>query len=1054
MGLIRIHVLIENQKNLAARSIVRRTNTRGAINLLAVFLMLLIAVATSPLSLADDGPVIRLDGDETDYTTNFIENTAAPKVIVSENLVITNTPNRITGATVKITNANRPDSAVESLGIAASVSGLTVKYSAATGELTITGTATIEKYTQALSSLTYFNTSDDPDKADRIITVTVRDGANISPPATITLTITRVNDAPELNPNCVMTLASINEDSPPTSGRQVSDIISSGEQGGTRDCITDKDKGDPEGIAVIGVLSSNGVWQYSTDGGNNWQEFGAVSDTSAVVLDGTARIRFLPNPNFHGSSSFSFRAWDQSEGRLSGTTGVNTSLNGGTTPFSAVSGVVTIQILSVNDRPFVDLNGSEPGLDYNTQFFENGSPVPIADYRATITDADHDTLQKLTITLTTRPDGSAESLIVDKTQTGAITIEGYNPANGQLVLIGPAPHATFAQVLRSVTYANTDETPTTSDRIVTVVANDGVEDGPAATTTIAIRPPNNAPILDSAAILTLGNIVEDTVEPPGAQISNILAAAGDPITDPDSGALEGIAVIGVDAANGQWQYSTVNPPESGSWLPIANVTPATALLLSDSAWLRFVPAADYHGPAGPLTFRAWDRTFGGNGQPNINTTVNGGNTAFSVNTNTITAQVTPVNDAPLLAGLPIEPLLYVEDSPPLVLAGQLTLTDPDSPTLASATVRLTNPVDGNAEWLVVNTEGTGISSTYSGGVLQLTGAASPQAYQQALRTVAYRNTSLDPDAADRIIEWAVSDGQASRPPVSMIVRVQPVNNPPELDLDGIGPNLDYATVFYINRGPVSIVAQSLVLIEHDNTTIQSATIRITNLKDGSAEILAATPGGTGNITSTYDPATGVLSLTGVDSVANYQRVLRTVTYDNNRSNPDTEKRIIEFNVADTTSVSETRRSTVSLVVAPTVYHYMPLTAWAYRRAEEPNNTCSQAMELYLNTIETFGATDKYDWFYFNLPSAADLTVELHDFLPRNGQMQVFAEKVAGQGCGVNSANLEQIGFNGDPDNPTKIITLGRRPPGRYYVWVINDDPNLIPSNYRLFIRAQ
>lgn len=1052
--------MVKYQTEPADRSVVKQMNRRGAIRFLALALAVFMIILTAPTSRAQGGslPIIDLNGVDVqgyDYSTTFTEKTAVPKVIVSENLEILY-EGELTGAKARITNTSRPDSAVESLGIGISVSGLTVKYSAATGELTITGRASKQDYQNALRSLTYFNTSDSPDvSSERFVSVTVNDGAKISLPATITITIIPVNDAPELDPTCAMTLASIDEDSPPTNGRQVQSIISSGEQEGGRDCITDKDKGDPEGFAVVEVGSANGVWQYSTASGaaDSWKEFAGVSDTSAVLLSGTARIRFIPNPNFNGSASFTFRAWDQSDEKASGTTGVNTSLNGGTTSFSAQTGVVTIQILSVNDLPIVDLNGGEPGVDYNTQFFENGSPVPIANFKASITDADHSRLTKLTLTLSPRPDGTAESLQHGSAQPGAITIEKYDPVTGRLVLNGPASLSEFEQILRTITYANTDETPATSNRTVTVVANDGVDDGPVAMTTIAIRPPNNAPTLDPAAILTLPSIEEDTVDPVGAQISQTLAAqGGDPITDPDSGALEGIAILGADDTNGQWQYSTVNPPVTGSWLPVGAVSTTAALLLSDTAWLRFVPAVDYYGSSGPLIFRAWDRTVGGNGQSGIDTSVNGGNTAFSIETNTITVQVTPVNDAPRLGGIPVEPLLYVEDSPPLVLADQLTLTDPDSPTLASATVRLTNPADGNAEWLLVNTEGTGISSTYSGGVLQLTGAASPAAYQQALRTVAYRNTSLDPDPANRIIEWSASDGQGSRPPVLMTINVQPVNNPPELDLDGIGPNLDYTTVFYINRGPVPIVAPSLVLIDHDNTTIQSATIRITNQRDGSAELLAADTGGSGNITGNYDPVTGVLNLTGVDSVANYQRVLRTVTYDNNRSEPNTENRIIEFVVADALSVSETRRSIVALVVAPNVNLYMPLTAWMYRRAEEPNNTCSQAMGVYLNITETFRADDQHDWYYFDLPAIARVTVELRNFMPEEGQIQVHREKVTGQGCGAS--NLEPIGFNGDKNAPTRIIELGQRPPGRYYVWVINDDPDAPDSDYRLFIRTQ
>ncbi len=1064
--------MANNQTQSIDRSIVKRINKRQTINLLALALTLMLAIATSPISQAADGPTIDLNGVEPgiDYSATFVENMPG-LVIVSADLQIEYEPNVITGAVAKFTNDPRPDSGVESLAIDGGVAGgLVATYSAVTGELTITGQATVDAYEQALRKLTYINTSESPDITPRTVEVTVRDGGKVSLPATVTITVVSVNDAPVLDPECAMTMSSIDEDSQPTNGMQVLDIINSGKKNGASCApITDKDRDALRGFAIIGADTTTGQWQYFAESDTNWVNFPVVSNTSAVLLGELARIRFIPNLNFNGQAGFSIRAWDRSGGKNSGTTGVDVSENGDPTPFSEASTTVTVSIASVNDLPVVDLNSGGQGIDYTTQFFKGGSPVPIAGYQASITDPDHTKLKKLTITLMNRPDGLAESLATGVLPIGAVTIKPYDPATGMLVIEGEELRAKYEEILRVVTYVNSSETPSTADRTVTVVANDGIGDSLPATTTIKILQPNSAPVLDSTAKLTLAEIAEDTLAPPGAKIAQILGNATDaggvkvdPITDPDSGALEGIAVIGAgaDTSKGQWQYSLIDPPTNGNWLPIVGVTESAALLLFDSAWLRFVPAADYFGPADPLTFRAWDRTKGGNGQSGVDTTVNGGNTAFSVNTNSIKTQITPVNDPPLLGGIPTDPLTYEEANPTrvLALAGAATLTDPDSPNMTSATIQLTNPADGSAELLSVTISDSKITSTYIGGILQLTGDAPIAAYQEALRTVAYRNTSRDPDPVDRIINWSIFDGKASSTMISMVVKVQPVNDPPELDLDGIGPNLDFDAIFYINRGPVPIVAPSLVLIDHDNTTIKSATIRITNPNDGSAELLSADTTGTSNITGSYDPATGLLSLTGADSVANYQSVLRTVTYDNKQGKPNTEKRIVEFAVKDNKDgVSVIRKSNVSFVVAPTVHLFMPMTAWTYRRAEEPNNACSQAMEVFLNVDEVFNisANDTSDWFYFDLSSAANLAIELRDFLPKEGQIQISRERESGQGCGINSSNLERIGFSGDSGlKPNRTIELGQRPPGRYYIWIINDDKTVATGTYRLFVRTK
>ncbi|MBD2005985.1 MULTISPECIES: choice-of-anchor Y domain-containing protein [Cyanophyceae] len=86
--------------------------------------------------------------------------------------------------------------------------------------------------------------------------------------------------APVLNNAGSVTLPAINEDIPDPNniGTKLFDLISG--------LVTDVNN-DPQGIAVTGVDNSNGIWQYSLDGGSNWTKFGAVSDTNATVLGWT-----------------------------------------------------------------------------------------------------------------------------------------------------------------------------------------------------------------------------------------------------------------------------------------------------------------------------------------------------------------------------------------------------------------------------------------------------------------------------------------------------------------------------------------------------------------------------------------------------------------------------------------------------------------------------------------------------------------------------------------------------------------------------------------------
>lgn len=124
---------------------------------------------------------------------------------------------------------------------------------------------------------------------------------------------------------------------------------------------------------------------------------------------------------------------------------------------------------------------------------------------------------------------------------------------------------------------------------------------------------------------------------------------------------------------------------------------------------------------------------------------------------------------------------------------------------------------------------------------------------------------------------------------------------PMLDLNGSMAGVNYDSTFTQLAGPVSIVDAAHLTVDHENkgivTSLSAATVSITNLTDGSFEKLAADAGSTG-IAISYDPTAGVLHLTGVNSLSNYEQVLRTVTYDNTAVPISTSVRIIRFIVND------------------------------------------------------------------------------------------------------------------------------------------------------------
>src|SRR5205085_1771817 len=98
-----------------------------------------------------------------------------------------------------------------------------------------------------------------------------------------------------------------------------------------------------------------------------------------------------------------------------------------------------------------------------------------------------------------------------------------------------------------------------------------------------------------------------------------------------------------------------------------------------------------------------------------------------------------------------------------------------------------------------------------------------------------------------------------------------------------------------NGGPVA-VDPGVTASDVDSASFTGATVQITSGYAGSQDQLAFTD--QNGITGSYDSPTGVLTLSGTASVADYQTALQSVTYENTSDSPSTDTRTVTFQVDD------------------------------------------------------------------------------------------------------------------------------------------------------------
>ena len=796
-------------------------------------------------------------------------------------------------------------------------------------------------------------------------------GVDLDPtPNTFTFNVTAVNDAPILADTALsLTVA---EDAGVPSG-VVGSLLSAFTGG-----ISDVDSGAVNGIALVASNETNGSWYYTTNGGTNWTTVGTVNATSSLLLANNAstRLYFSPAANYNGSSTsaLTLRAWDQT----SGTAGakVDTSTSGGTTAFSSATDVVDVSVTAVNDPPVNSVPGAQSTNEDTAKVFSaaNSNAISITDIDAGGTN-NQVTLSVTNGTLTLAGTGGLTFVSGDGTSDATMTFRGTASAiNTALNGLSYSPTANY-NGNATLTLATKDAVLLSLDIDTSLLGHYtfdsaflGNDSSPAAGNMAAVVGATSVVDGTRGKVVSLDGTANSNLQITGTfgAPANVTIAAWVNLTAADTSGAEVISLgdnvlLRLDAGGAMiggyyngitWVGTSYNTVLAGTgWHHVAfsfnDTANATALYLDGTLVAQISTADSISYTQGTTTFIGTH----GNGQPNFNfqglideaRVYNRALSAIEIatlasdmtmtDTDTVAVSITPVNDAPFFSNLNGTPT-YTENAAAVVLDADVTITDAElsaANNFNGATLTLTRNGGTNAQdlfsatgtlgaltqggSLIVGGTTIGAVTTNSNGTLLLAfnANATNALVNSAMQQIAYSNSSDSPPTSAQI-NWTFSDGNTGSQGAggilsvtgSTTVAITAVNDLPITTTSG-------SALAYTENQVATAVDPGFTVSDVDNANLASATVSITaGFASGQDTLAFSNQNG---ITGNWNSSTGVLTLSGSATLANYQAALRSVTYVNTSEAPSTSTRTVSFVANDGTdnSAAATRNITITAV---------------------------------------------------------------------------------------------------------------------------------------------
>jgi hypothetical protein len=706
----------------------------------------------------------------------------------------------------------------------------------ASGTLTFSGGAPLADYVAALRDVRYKNTSDNPVTDERTITFVVNDGNSDSDGESLNVAVTPINDPP------VVTLSVANVAYTEAAGPVVLDngiVISDVDNSDLVDAFIRISGGYVQGEDTL--IYSGTTLTPTFDEGNGRLRLNGV----ATLADYQQALREVSYNNLSANPTAVNRT-------------VEFVLNDGAGV--SLAQTMTVTVMPVNNKPVVTVSGVT--LAYN----ENSGPQQL-DNTITVADVDNSEFVNATVQISNNYVQGEDNLIY----IGASLIPQFDVPSGALILSGRLPKEDFQQILRDTYYENLSDNPNTNDRTVSFVVVDGLGlNSDPGTMQIEITSDNDKPEIN----LTVATV--NYTENDGPEVlDNALTLSDIDDTEIDSAVvtISGNYVPGEDVLSyGGAAFTPVFDPLSGT---------LTFIVSS--------PIADYEQALREVRYEntsddpnTLDRT--------IAFVVNDGSADSDIKT--LTVDLTATNDKPVVTLTPGS-IDFQEGDPILPIDAALLVTDIDDAILKSANVWIRNNyIEGEDSLYVVNPL-PGITANFvtTTGVLSLEGDATLSDYQDVLRSVGYRNVSADPTLDLRTVSIIVNDPAVASARVDKIITVGTINNPPELLFSSSD------TLTYTENDEALLLDGGIVLSDPDTPLLQSAKVKISAGYVEGEDVLehGLLPIG---VLATFDVPNAELRFSGLSGVANYEGLLRTVTFRSVSENPGTDRRRISIEVYD------------------------------------------------------------------------------------------------------------------------------------------------------------
>ncbi len=249
----------------------------------------------------------------------------------------------------------------------------------------------------------------------------------------------------------------------------------------------------------------------------------------------------------------------------------------------------------------------------------------------------------------------------------------------------------------------------------------------------------------------------------------------------------------------------------------------------------------------------------------------------------------------ILANIEEDYLYFFGENPATQITNTITTGSVNPINIEGATIRISNVYVSDEDVLgFTNQNGITGSWNVTTGTLTLSGSASLENYQAALRSVTYFSFGIVSEP--RTISFTVYGGGFSSNTVIRIIRVN-YSEPSVL------ANIEETELTYTIGSGNAQITNSITINDTDSEILQAALIQINgNYVNGEDELTFVDQNG---IIGQWVANEGALYLWGPASIADLQVALRNVHYRNTNNNPNTAVRTISFIVGDNFSQSNT-----------------------------------------------------------------------------------------------------------------------------------------------------